>query len=127
MKIVYCADKAIYKHLPTTLNSLLKNNSKLEKIYLLVEDDAIDYICHPKIEFINLNRFDFVIRKGFNCTKKFPYMAMARCYFTKILNEDKVIYYAEAQLFGSTIKVLKLPYVHISGSRSYEPCIQRKD
>lgn len=92
MKIVYCADKAIYKHLPTALNSLIKNNPKIEKIYLLIEDDTIDYICHPKIEFVNLNRFDFVIRNGFNCTKKFPYMAMVRCYFTKILNEDKVIY-----------------------------------
>lgn len=92
MVIVYCADRNLYDKLPTAINSVLQNTPKVSKIYLLIEDDSIDYICHPKIEFINLNTFDFLIRDGINCSKKFPYTAMVRCFLTKILKEDKVIY-----------------------------------
>lgn len=92
MKIVYCANRKIYHLLPTSINSLLINNPKVDKIYLFIEDDAIDYINHPKIEFINCNQFDFLIRKGINCTKRFPYMALVRCFLSKILAADKVLY-----------------------------------
>lgn len=92
MIVVYCADKSIYHILPTTLNSLLSNNSNVEKVYLLIEDDSIDYITDSRITFINCNQFDFLIRSGFNVSLKFPYMAMTRCFLTKILDEDKVLY-----------------------------------
>lgn len=91
MKVVYCANRAIYRQIPTAINSLLSNN-KVEKIYLLIEDDTIDYINLPIIKFINLDRFDFIIRDGFNCTGLFPYMAMVRCILSKILTENKVLY-----------------------------------
>lgn len=91
MTVVYCANQAIYHLLPTAINSLLSNN-KVKKIYLLIEDDDIEYITHPTIEFVNINEFDFIIRDGFNCTKKFPYMAMVRCALSKILTENKVLY-----------------------------------
>ena len=92
MTVVYCANRKIYPQLPTTINSLLQNNPNIEKIYLLIEDDSMSYINNPKIEFINCNNFDFLIRKGINCTKRFPYMATVRCFLAKILKEDKVIY-----------------------------------
>ena len=92
MIIVYCANRKIYPQLPTTINSLLQNNPNIEKIYLLIEDDSISYITNPKIEFINCNNFDFLIRSGINCTKRFPYMATVRCFLGKILKEDKIIY-----------------------------------
>ena len=92
MTIVYCANHKLYPQLPTTINSLLQNNSNIEKIYLLIEDDSISYINNPKIEFINCNNFDFLIKEGINCTKRFPYMALVRCFLSSILKENKVIY-----------------------------------
>lgn len=92
MTIVYCANRKIYPQLPTAINSLLQNNLNIEKIYLLIEDDSISYITNPKIEFINCNNFDFLIKKGMNCTKRFPYMATVRCFLAKILKESRVIY-----------------------------------
>lgn len=92
MTIVYCANRKIYPQLPTTINSLLQNNPNIEKIYLLIEDDSISYITNPKIEFINCNNFDFLIREGINCTRRFPYMATVRCFLGSILKEDKIIY-----------------------------------
>lgn len=92
MKIVYAANRAIYKYLPTAVNSLLSNNQNVEKIYLLIEDDELETVRHPKIEIINVNNYDVIIRDGFNCTRNFPYMAMVRCFLSSILKEDKVIY-----------------------------------
>lgn len=92
MVVVYIANRAIYHALPTALNSLLTNNQRVEKIYLLIEDDSIKFINHPKIKFININDMDFIIRDKINCTPRFPYTAMVRCVLPKILHEDKVIY-----------------------------------
>lgn len=93
MKIVYCANRVIYHVLPTALNSLLKNNKdNIEKIYLLIEDDSIYRIDHPLVEFININNYPFIFKKNTNCTKRFPYTAMTRCFLSKILDEDKVLY-----------------------------------
>lgn len=92
MTIVYCANRKIYSQLPTTINSLLTNNPNVGKIYLLIEDDELEIVRHPKIEIINVNQFDFLIRDGFNCNNKFTYMAMTRCFLSKILKEDKILY-----------------------------------
>ena len=106
MKVVYCANRAIYHLLPTAINSLLSNNQGVEKIYLLIEDNSIDYITHSKVEFINCNQFDFLIRDGFNCTRKFPYMAMVRCFLTKILDEPKILYLDVDTVVDSNLKDL---------------------
>lgn len=92
MKIAYCANRALYHLLPTAINSLLSNNPHVERIYLLIEDDDIDYIRSDKITFINCTELKYLIRDGVNCTRRFPYMAMVRCFLAQILNEDKVIY-----------------------------------
>jgi lipopolysaccharide biosynthesis glycosyltransferase len=64
----------------------------VQRIYLLIEDDDIPYIQHSKIQFINCNQFDFLIREGMNVTKRFSYMALTRCALSKILSEPKVLY-----------------------------------
>lgn len=92
MTVVYCADRNLYPYLPTTINSLLQNNPQVKKIYLLIEDNNIPYINHSKIEFINCNNFDFLIRDGYNCTERFPYMTLTRCFLSRILKEDKILY-----------------------------------
>lgn len=92
MVVAYCANRAIYHALPTAVNSLLTNNPNIDKVYLLIEDDYISNICHPKIKFINLNNFDFLIRDGINITKKFPYTAMARIFLSKVVRESRIIY-----------------------------------
>ena len=53
MIIVFCADRNLYKNLPTTLNSLFANNDP-DKVYLFIEDDDISYIKHldPKFNVI---------------------------------------------------------------------------
>lgn len=89
----YCADRPMYELLPTTVNSLLKTNDQnIDKIYLFIEDDEIPYINHPKIEFVNCENYDFFVRDGINISKRFPYMAMVRCFIYRVLKEDRVLY-----------------------------------
>lgn len=94
MIIVYCANKTLYDKLPTALNSLFKYNyNDISKVYLIIEDDNISYINDPKIEFINILKTKLdIIQDNFNCISQFTYMALARCYLTKILKEDKILY-----------------------------------
>ena len=106
MIVVYCANQKLYSQLPTTINSLLKNNPEVKKIYLLIEDDFIPYINHPKIIFINCNQFDFLIKEGINCTRRFSYMALTRCFLSKILNEKKIIYLDVDTIINDNLKEL---------------------
>lgn len=106
MVIAYCATKTIYHLLPTTLNSLLSNNSDIETIYLLIEDDDIPYIQHSKIKFINCNQLDCLIRDGINITRRFTYMALTRCVLSKILKEPKVLYLDVDTIIDGSIKDL---------------------
>ena len=91
MIVTYCADRSIYGLLPTAINSLITNND-VEKIYLIIEDDHISFINDSRIQLINALNIDCIVKDGFNCTRQFPYMAMARCALSKILDDKKVLY-----------------------------------
>jgi len=92
MVVVYVSDKNLYDKIPTAINSLLVNNHNVDQIYILSEDDDIDILHHPKIKIINISNSEEIIKSGINCTKRFPYMTMARCFIPLILKEHKVLY-----------------------------------
>lgn len=92
MVIVYCATRNLYHLLPTTINSLLQNNSDISQIYVLIEDDRIPCILHSLVKFVNCNNYSYINCSSNNAQNKFTHMAMMRCILSKILSEDKVIY-----------------------------------
>lgn len=106
MIIAYCANRVIYHLLPTTINSLIVNNPEIKKIYLLIEDDSIDYLTDSRIIFINCNKYNFLVRKGINVLRRFPYMAMTRCFLPLILTEPKVLYLDVDTIIDGNIKEL---------------------
>lgn len=92
MKIVFCCTRNWYIHLYTIIYALLKHN-KVDKIYLFIEDDEISYLKNNKIEFINVNKLpEYVKEYSPNYNTKYTKMSYLRCYFSKILNEDKILY-----------------------------------
>lgn len=92
MKIVFCCTRNWYIHLYTIIYALLKHN-KIDKIYLFIEDDEISYLKNDKIEFINVNSLpEYVKEFSPNYNTKYTKMSYLRCYFSKILNEDKILY-----------------------------------
>ena len=92
MKIVICCTKNWYLYLANLVYSIITNN-KVEKIYFIVEDDRIDFINYKNIEFININKTPEIIKKTSpNYNTHYSKMSYVRCYFTKLLKDDKILY-----------------------------------
>lgn len=92
MKIVFCCTQDWYIHLYTIIYALLKHN-QVDKIYLFIEDDEISYLKDKRIEFINVNRIsEYITSDSPNYNTKYTKLSYLRCYFSKILNEDKILY-----------------------------------
>jgi lipopolysaccharide biosynthesis glycosyltransferase len=95
---VMCCTNNWYYYLLVNIYSLL-NTNKVKKIYLVIEDDNIqdiEKLCNKynvQVEFININKIDNYIKETSpNYNTKYSKLSMCRLYFTKIINEDKVLY-----------------------------------
>ena len=92
MRIVICCTKNWYVYLANLVYSIIVNNN-VEKIYLIIEDDKIDYIDYKNIEFININKKPEIIKTTSpNYNTHYSKMSYVRCYFTKLLKDDKILY-----------------------------------
>lgn len=88
----FCCTRDWYIHLYTIIYALLKHN-KVDKIYLFIEDDEISYLNDKKIEFINVNNLhEYITSNSPNYNTKYTKLSYLRCFFSKILNEDKILY-----------------------------------
>jgi len=57
------------------------------------EDDNIPYIKDKRVEFINYNKIDeYINKESPNYNTKYTKSSYLRCYFTKVLKEDKILY-----------------------------------
>ena len=106
MIIAMCCTRNWYIHLATELYALFKHN-KVEKVYLFIEDDEIFYLKDNRIEFININNTpEYITKNSPNYNTKYSKMSYIRCYFSKILNEDKVLYIDADAIVTDDIKDL---------------------
>lgn len=81
-----------YIYLATVLYSICKHN-KVKKIYLFIEDDDIPSLQDKRIEFININKCtEYIKQSSPNYNTHYTKMTFVRCYFTKLVNCDKIIY-----------------------------------
>lgn len=92
MIIAICSTRNWYFYLATELYALFKHN-EVSKVYLFIEDDNIPYLTDKRIEFINVNKLpEYINRYSPNYNTKYSQMSYIRCYFSKILNEEKILY-----------------------------------
>ena len=91
MVVVYTTSHNVDQYLPTALNSLFTHNPNAF-VYIIAEDDHIDCIKRTSnIKIIPKSTIpDFPLTEGPNCSANA--MQMSRCWLTKILDEDKVLY-----------------------------------
>lgn len=92
MVIAMCLTRNWYIYIATELYALFKHNN-VKKLYLFIEDDKLDFINDDRIEFINVNKLkEYITRDSPNYNTKYSKLSYLRCYFSKILNEDKILY-----------------------------------
>jgi len=92
MIIAMCLTRNWYKYAGTVLYALFKHN-KVKKVYLFIEDDNIPYIVDNRVEFININNEkEYILPTSPNYNTHYTKLSYVRCYFSKILKEDKVLY-----------------------------------
>lgn len=88
----YCATRNLYPDLIPAIKSLLMH-SDVDKIYLLIEDDAFPEPLPDACECINVSRQMWFRPGGPNWSQKWTWMVLMRCALTKILPEtlDRVL------------------------------------
>lgn len=92
MICVVCCSRNWYIHLATMLYALFKHN-KVKKLYLIIEDDEIPYLKDDRIEFININKTkQYILEKSPNYKTRYTRFSLIRCYFTKLIKDDKILY-----------------------------------
>lgn len=92
MIIAMCLTKNWYKYIGTVLYALFKHN-KVKKVYLFIEDDTIPYVTDNRVEFININNIkEYILPTSPNYNTHYTKLSYVRCYFTKLLKEDKILY-----------------------------------
>lgn len=92
MVIAMCCTRNWYIYMATELYALFKNNN-VKKVYLFIEDDEVPYLKDERVEFININKLpEYITKESPNYNTKYSKMSYLRCFFSKILNEDKVLY-----------------------------------
>lgn len=90
MIIVMCATRNWYFYMAVALYSILRHN-KIKKVYLVIEDDEIPYI--KNVVFVNINKIkEYVKKESPNYNTQYSKLSYMRCFFSKFINEDKVLY-----------------------------------
>lgn len=111
-----CCTRNWYFYMATNLYALFKNN-KVKKLYLFIEDDEIPFLKDKRIEFINVNKLpEYITEQSPNYNTRYTKMSYVRCYFTKVLNCDKIIYVdADAIVIDNIEELWKLKVETIAG------------
>lgn len=90
--IAMCCTRNWYIYLATEMYALFKHN-EVKKVYLFIEDDEIPYLKDKRIEFINVNKLPkYVLSTSPNYKTQYTQLSYLRCYFTKFIKYDKILY-----------------------------------
>ena len=91
MIIVLTCNRGWYQYITTLIYSINYHNDC--KIYLIIEDDKLPYEIPNNVEIININKIPkFVKKTSPNIDTHYTKFTFVRCYLSKILKEDKILY-----------------------------------
>lgn len=85
---VYAGTRNLYEVMKTAVNSLLAN-TRMDRVYLLIEDDHFPYQMPDNVKAFNVSNQKFFPEDGANFKSKWTYMAMMRVAFSKMFPREK--------------------------------------
>lgn len=103
INVAFCSNRKLYKYLAINVNSLLKYNKRIKKIYLVLEDDDISQVdllndvikkYDVEVEVVNFidKQFNYLDEKSDNFNTKFTNFCFAKLLLSEFTNEDKIVY-----------------------------------
>ena len=87
---VYAGTRNLYEVMRTAVNSLL-NNTVMDRVYILTEDDDFPYHVPRNVSVINVSNQTYFPETGANYKSKWTYMAMIRVALAKMLPEENLV------------------------------------
>lgn len=87
---VYAGTRNIYEQMYVCLKSLLLNN-KMDRVYLLIEDDTFPYPVPDCVRVVNVSEQEFFEKDSPNYQSPWSYMTMMRCALATMLPDEKRI------------------------------------
>lgn len=88
--VIYSASRNLYPYLPVAYNSLLAH-TKVDKVYILAEDDVLPYEVPSVVEVINTSGQTIFPAWGPNYSTMFTHMALIRGAYCDIIPDDMVL------------------------------------
>lgn len=106
MIIAICSTRSWYFYVAVELYALFKHNN-VKKVYLFIEDDDIPFINDKRVQFININSTEeYITPQSPNYKTRYTKMSFIRCYFSKVLKDDKILYIDADAIVVDDIKEL---------------------
>ena len=88
---VYAGTRNLYEQMYVCLKSLLAN-TKMDKVYLLIEDDEFPYKVTDIVHVANVSGQKFFLPGSPNYSNPWSYMAMLRCVLSFMLPDERVLW-----------------------------------
>lgn len=108
MTVMFCATRNLYEYVPGIIYNLLDKNPTVKRIYLFIEDDRFPYLLDERVITINVKNFcyKYVREDSPNVNCGWTYMSFVRCYVSRIIPEDKIIYLDLDLIFHGYLELL---------------------
>lgn len=88
--VVYTGQRPFYEDMVTAIKSLLYN-TKVDRIYLMIEDDEFPHSMPSFVKAVNAEKFEFFSKNSPNYNNPWSHMILNRVAFSKIFPEEDVI------------------------------------
>lgn len=85
---VYAGTRNLYEVMKTAVDSLLAN-TRIDRVYLLIEDNDFPYQMPDNVKAFNVSNQKFFPEDGANFKSRWTYMAMMRVAFGKMFPREK--------------------------------------
>ena len=119
---VYAGTRNLYEVMKTAVTSLLAN-TRMDRVYLLIEDNDFPYPMPDNVKAFNVSNQKFFPEDGANFKSRWTYMAMMRVAFSKMFPREKQALWLDCDTIVdadiSTLFEMNMDGLYFAGVREF--------
>ena len=119
---VYAGTRNLYEVMKTAVTSLLAN-TRMDRVYLLIEDNDFPYPMPDNVKAFNVSNQKFFPEDGANFKSRWTYMAMMRVTFSKMFPREKQALWLDCDTIVdadiSTLFEMNMDGLYFAGVREF--------